>query len=153
MVVADQLVVSFHYILKNHDGEVMENSEGGEPARYLHGVNGIIRGIEEALTGKAVGDEVKVRITPENGYGEYDVSLLETAPRTAFANRDNITVGQRFEQQTEDGVVSVYVSEVNEDTIVIDKNHPLAGQMLFFELSVVDIREATAEEIDHGHAH
>ncbi len=147
-------VVSFHYKLTNDAGEVIDSSEGQAPLSYLHGHNGIIPGLEKALEGKAAGDSLQVTVQPEEAYGEVDPAMIQTIPRAAVAGIDNLQPGMTL--QADDGaghVHHVVVREVNEDTVVIDANHPLAGQVLHFDVTVDSVREATPEEIAHGHAH
>jgi len=147
-------VVSIHYKLTNDAGEVIDSSEGHPPLSYLHGHHGIISGLEQALEGKAAGDSLQVSIQPEDAYGEINPEMIQTIPRSAVADIDNLAPGMTL--QADDGsgnVHHVVVREVNDDTVVIDANHPLAGQVLHFDVTVDSVREATPEEIAHGHAH
>ena len=153
MEIANQKVVSIHYTLKNDDGEVLDTSEGQEPLNYLHGASNIIPGLENALTGKAMGDQLNVVVSPEEGYGEVIDELVQTVPRDSFQGVDAIEVGMRFQAETEGGPVSVVVTAVEDDVVVVDRNHPLAGQQLHFDVTVADVREASEEEISHGHVH
>lgn len=153
MKVANQSVVSIHYTLKNSAGEVLDSSEGQEPLVYLHGAGNIISGLEDALADKAVGDQLNVVIAATDGYGEYSDDLVQRVPLTAFQGVENVEVGARFQAQTESGPVSVVVTEVDEESVVVDSNHPLAGQELHFDVSVAEVRAASEEEIAHGHVH
>lgn len=153
MKVANQSVVSIHYTLKNSTGEVLDSSEGQEPLVYLHGAGNIIAGLEDALADKSVGDQLNVVIAPADGYGEYSDDLVQRVPLTAFQGVENVEVGARFQAQTESGPVSVVVTEVDAESVVVDSNHPLAGQELHFDVNVAEIRAASEEEIEHGHVH
>ncbi len=147
-------VVSIHYKLTNDAGEVIDSSEGHPPLSYLHGHHGIISGLEQALEGKAAGDSLQVTIQPEDAYGEINPEMIQTIPRSAVAGIDNLAPGMTL--QADDGAGNVHhvvVREVNDDTVTIDANHPLAGQVLHFDVTVDSVREATPEEIAHGHAH
>lgn len=151
--VANDTVVQFNYTLTNKDGEVLDQSRG-EPLAYLHGHRNIIPGLEEKMTGKKAGDTFKVTIAPEDAYGEFVAEAVQEVPRANFQGVDNIEVGMQFQSQTDDGhVMLVTVKEVNDDVVVVDGNHPLAGVELTFDVEIVDVRAATADEIAHGHAH
>lgn len=153
MKIANNTVVSIHYTLNNADGEQLDSSEGGDPLNYLHGAGNIVAGLENALTDKSAGDSLQVVVSPEEGYGEYNDGLVQSVDRDLFQGVDKIEVGARFEAQSEQGPISVVVTDVKEDAIVVDGNHPLAGEALHFDVTVADVREASAEEIDHGHVH
>lgn len=154
LMVGDKLVVSMHYTLTDSDGNTLDSSEGAEPLAYLHGAGNIIRGLEQALTGKVVGDSLKVTVEPADGYGEVVPELMQAVPREMFQGIDEIKPGMAFEAEGEGGQVQrVVVREVSETEVVVDANHPLAGMTLNFDVSIVDIRDATEEEIAHGHAH
>lgn len=145
-------VVSFHYTLKDESGTVIDKSEG-QPLVYLHGASNIIPGLEKALVGKKVGDTLNVTVEPEEGYGEYSAEAVQEVPRNLFQGVDHIEPGMQSQAQTDDGMQVVVVKDVTEDSIIVDGNHPLAGQRLNFDVQVVEIRDATAEELSHGHAH
>jgi len=143
-----------HYNLKDAQGEQLDSSEGQEPLVYLQGAGNIIVGLEEQLLGKAVGDKVNAVVSAEKGYGEPLEALVQTVPKEAFgAEIDNVEVGMRFQAETEQGPVPVVVTAVDEKTVTVDGNHPLAGQELHFDVTITDIRDATDEEIEHGHVH
>lgn len=146
-------VVSIDYTLTDSEGEILDQSEAGSPLVYLHGAENIIPGLEAALTGKSKGDSLKVTIEPEDGYGEYDESLVAEVERDRFPGADTVQVGDEFQAQTPDGPRLVTVIEVEDDMITIDANHPLAGETLNFDVKIVDIRAATKEELEHGHVH
>ena len=153
MQVQDNAVVGIHYTLKNDAGETIDSSEGGDPLHYLHGTGGIIKGLESALEGKETGDTMEVVVEPADGYGEHREELVQDVPRSAFAGVEDIQVGMMFQAQTESGPVPIRVSAVGDETITVDGNHALAGERLHFSVSVEAVREATQQEIDHGHAH
>lgn len=153
MQIANACVASIHYTLKNDAGEVLDSSEGREPLLYLHGAGNIIPGLESALDGKAVGDQLNVQVDPEQGYGPHREDLIQTVPRDQFQGVDQIDVGMRFQAESNQGPMVVTVTAVDEQNVTVDGNHPLAGENLNFEVEVVEVREATAEEKDHGHPH
>jgi len=147
-------VVTMHYELKDAEGEVLDSSKGQEPLVYLHGAGNIIVGLEEELEGKAVGDNVNAVIAPEKGYGLPVEALVQTVPKEAFGDEvEKVEVGMRFQAETEQGPVPVVVTAMDDSTVTVDGNHPLAGKELHFDVSIAEIRDASQEEIDHGHAH
>lgn len=152
--IGENTVVNIHYELTDDQGNVLDSSKGAEPLSYLHGAGNIIPGLEKALVGKTEEDSFEVRIEPGEGYGEIMPELIQTLPRSAFQGVDNVEVGMNFEAQAPNGEVQrVRVKDVQGDEVVIDANHPLAGVPLNFQISVVGVREATEEEVAHGHAH
>jgi FKBP-type peptidyl-prolyl cis-trans isomerase SlyD len=153
MLVAEKSVVSIHYTLKNDAGEVLDSSVGQSPLAYLHGASNIIPGLENALVGKTVGDKLDVSVTAEEGYGPIREELVQKVPHDNFQGIDNVEVGMQFMAQAPWGEQPVTVVEVEEDGITLDGNHPLAGQNLHFAVEVVEVREASEEEVTHGHAH
>ena len=151
--ISNDTVVQFNYTLTNAEGDVLDQSRG-EPLAYLHGHHNIIPGLENQMTGKSAGDKFKVTVAPEEAYGEYVQEAVQEVPRTNFQGVDNIEVGMQFQSQTDDGqVMLVTVKDVNDDVVVVDGNHPLAGVELTFDVEIVEVRAATADEIAHGHAH
>lgn len=145
--------VSFHYQLTDEQGTLLDAS-GNEPLVYLHGHHNIIPGLEKALEGKSVGDEFSVSVPPSEAYGEYYPEAVQQISREYFKGVDTIEVGMQFQSQTENGQpVLVQVTAVDDNTVTVDANHPLAGKTLTFAVSIVDIRAASAEEIAHGHIH
>jgi FKBP-type peptidyl-prolyl cis-trans isomerase SlyD len=154
MKIAKNHVVSMHYTLTAPDGTELDSSAGSDPLRYLHGAGNIIPGLEKALEGKAAGDSLQVEIPPEDAYGPRQAELVQTVPKSAFQGVDQVEAGQSFRAQGADGSQrSITVLEVEEDDVKIDGNHPLAGMNLKFDVTVVEVREASEEEIDHGHVH
>ncbi len=153
MQIAEKSVVSIHYTLTNAEGNVLDSSEGQDPLAYLHGASNIIPGLENALVGKSVGDSLKVTVEPEEGYGPVRDELVQDVDRSAFSGIDSIEIGMQFMAQTPWGEQPVTVVKVEGDNITLDGNHPLAGQTLTFDVEVVEVRAATDEEVEHGHAH
>jgi FKBP-type peptidyl-prolyl cis-trans isomerase SlyD len=152
MQIQDNSVVSFDYTLKSDAGELIDSSEGHEPLTYLHGVGQIVLGLEQAMAGQQPGDELSVTVEPDQAYGQHDPQLVQPIPRDRFEGIDRIEPGMQFTAQTEAGPRTVTVTEVADDQVTIDANHPLAGQTLHFDVTVRDVREATDEELEHGHA-
>ncbi|AMO55414.1 peptidylprolyl isomerase [Endozoicomonas montiporae] len=154
MVISDKKVVKIHYTLKNQGGEVMDSSEGHEPLAYLQGAGNILEGLENELTGKQAGDKLKVSIEAAEGYGEYDESLVQPVPMEQFGEHQ-VEVGMQFHADTAIGPRIVTIIAINEEEkqVVIDANHALAGEDLFFDVEVVEVRDASQEELDHGHVH
>jgi FKBP-type peptidyl-prolyl cis-trans isomerase SlyD len=153
MQIAERTVASFHYTLTDDAGKVIDSSSGGEPLSYLHGVGGIVPGLEKAMTGRSPGDRFDVVVSPEEGYGEPNEMLVQTVPREAFQGVDVIEEGMQFQAQTPQGAISVAVTKVEDGLVTVDGNHPLAGQTLHFAIEVVDVRDASVEEVVHGHVH
>lgn len=153
MQIAADKVVQIHYTLTNDEGEVLDSSEGQEPLAYLHGFGNIIPGLENALAGRVVGDKFQVTIPPEEAYGLRDDDLVQAAPRSAFQGVPEVLPGMQFHAESPEGIQLVTVIDVDGDNVILDGNHPMAGITLNFDVEVTDIREATAEELDHGHVH
>ena len=154
MQIAKNTVVSMEYTLKNDGGEVIDQTGEGEAFSFIHGMGSIISGLEDALTGKAMGDTLAVSIPPEEGYGPRNDALTQNVPRAQFENAGTVEVGMMFQTQGEDGAVSVVtVVGMDDENITVDANHPLAGQTLNFDVKIVEVREASQEEIEHGHVH
>lgn len=154
LLIGDKLVVSMHYTLTDNEGNVLDSSEGSEPLTYLHGAGNIIPGLEEALVGKVAGDTQKVKVEPADGYGEVMPELTQIVNIAAFQGVESVEVGMSFEGQTSDGSMEhIIVTKVDGDEVTIDANHPLAGVVLNFDVEIVGVREASAEEIAHGHVH
>lgn len=146
-------VVNIHYALNDAAGEVLESSEGQAPLEYLHGHGNIIAGLEKALDGKAAGDKLKAVIPPEDGYGIRDETLVKELPLSSFQSQDEVAVGAQFQAETSQGPRLATVTKMDDKNVTVDLNHPLADQTLSFDIDVVDVREATEEELSHGHAH
>ena len=154
MTIAQQKVVSIHYKVVDVDsGETIDSSEGKEPMTYLHGAQNIIPGLEKALEGKSVGDELEVTIAPEDAYGEYSDERVQQVPMEAFQGVEKVEPGMAFTAQTEQGPINLVVTEVHEAVVTVDANHPLAGKSLQFSVKVDSVRDASEEELSHGHVH
>jgi FKBP-type peptidyl-prolyl cis-trans isomerase SlyD len=153
MQIESNSVVTLHYTLKDNDGKIIDQSDDGS-FLYMHGAMNIIPGLENALAGKSAGDEISVKVSPEEGYGVKDDARIQEVPKDMFDSADEIQVGVQFHAQGPDGsAVVVTVIEVKDDAVVIDANHALAGVDLNFEVKIVDVREASEEEVAHGHVH
>jgi FKBP-type peptidyl-prolyl cis-trans isomerase SlyD len=154
MQVAQDKVVIIHYTLTNDAGEVIDSSAGGQPLAYLHGQGNIVAGLEKALEGRSAGEQLEVRVTAADGYGVRDPALVKRVPRRSFGSIGNIKPGMQFEAQLERGQRRVVtVTAVKGDMVTVDGNHPLAGQDLNFAVEIAEVRDATAEELAHGHVH
>jgi len=146
-------VVSIHYTLTNKAGEKLDSSVGAEPLSYLHGAGNIIPGLESALSESSVGDKLIVTIEAADAYGERNEEQIQTVSKEMFKGMDNIKVGMQFQADSSSGPAIVTITKVEDDDITIDGNHPLAGEQLTFDVEVMDIRSATATEMEHGHIH
>jgi FKBP-type peptidyl-prolyl cis-trans isomerase SlyD len=147
-------VVRFEYTLKNDKGEVLDSSQGAEPLAYLHGQGQIVPGLEEAMAGKAAGDKFDVKVAPGEGYGDRDEQAVFQVPRAKLPKGVDPKVGMELGTRTPDGeLMRLKIVKIEGDTVTVDANHPLAGENLNFNISIVEVRDATKEELDHGHAH
>ncbi|MCL4161443.1 UNVERIFIED_CONTAM: hypothetical protein GTU68_009372 [Idotea baltica] len=155
MTIVKNSIATLHYTLKDNDGEILDVADENNPFLYMHGVGGMIPGLEKALDNKQAGEKVVVSVTPADAYGERDPSLTQDVPREMFASisDEDMVVGAQFQAQTDQGVEIITVVEIDGDTIKIDGNHPMAGETLHFDVDIIDIRDATEEEISHGHPH
>lgn len=153
--VANGMVVSIDYVLTLDDGDEIDRSAKKDPLLYLHGAQNIIPGLERAMTGLAIGDQKRVMVKPADGYGEYDPKNKQIVSRNDFPKGLKLEEGvqvELYDEDTDEEVPAV-IDAVLSDKVVLDFNHPLAGEKLFFTVKVVDIRHATSEEIAHGHVH
>jgi len=146
-------VVTFNYTLKDDGGEVIDSSAPGEPLAYLHGHGNLVPGLERELEGKSAGEQLSVKVTAADGYGERNKDLIQKIPRRSLKGINKITVGMRLHAQTQEGPRAVTVTAVTGDMVTIDGNHPLAGKNLNFDIELVEVRDATEEELAHGHVH
>jgi FKBP-type peptidyl-prolyl cis-trans isomerase SlyD len=146
-------VVTFHYTVREAGGKDIQSSRGGEPMAVLLGAGNLIPGVDAALAGMAVGESRTVEIPPEQGYGHRDEALIQRVPRKHFDRVPNLAPGMQLMANGAGGPQVVTVVKVGLSAVDVDLNHPLAGKTLEFDLEVTDSREATAEEIAHGHAH
>lgn len=153
MLIGNNSVVSIHYTLTNDSGEVVDQSQQDQPLTYLHGASNIIPGLEKELAGKVAGDNFKTSVNPEEGYGPRHEEMVQQVPRESFPADMDIQTGMQFNAESPNGPVTVVVTAVADDKITVDGNHPLAGQTLHFEGKIEAVRDATAEEVEHGHVH
>lgn len=152
--IADSMVVTVDYTLTLDDGQVADTTEGRTPLQFLAGSGQLLPAFEDALIGLVAGDETQITLTPEDGYGEYDEEAFEEVPIDQFPTGHEIKPGMAIGVQDSSGeIYDAHVAEVNGDTVVLDYNHPLVGETLHFRIKVLDVRPATAEELEHGHAH
>ena len=153
-IVERGMVVSLEYSL-HIDEELVESTEDEGPIEFLQGYQEIIPGLEKAVAGMSVGQSKEIIVEPEDGYGEYDDDAVEEVPLDIFPDDMDLSLGMPVELYDEeaDETVEGYVSEVRTDTVLVDLNHPLAGETLTFRIKVIGLRAATAEELEHGHAH
>lgn len=153
MQIKANTVVQFHYTLKNEAGENIESSSGGEPMAYLHGHNNVIKGLEEAMEGKAEGEEFSVTIPPEKAYGPRTETELQRIPIKHLQGAKKWRPGMMAWVETDKGSRQVTVVKVGKFNVDADVNHPLAGKTLTFDVSIASVREATEDEVAHRHAH
>lgn len=151
-ITADR-VVTIHYTLKGDDGAILDTSVGGEPLAYIQGHGNLVSGLEKALEGKPEGSTLAVDVAPAEGYGVRDESLIQRVPRRSLQGAGAIKTGMQFQARTEDGMRLFTVAAIIGDMVTLDGNHPLADQTLHFDVQVVGVREATTEELEHGHVH
>lgn len=149
MQISKNTVVAIHYTLKDNEGNVLDSSKGKDPLYYLHGANNLIAGMEEGLEGKKKGDKFQIKVSPEKGYGAHNPNLVAEVPHSAFDGQD-VKTGMKF--RTNQGS-TITVTNVGIENVTVDGNHPLAGVELNFDVEVMDVRNATSEELSHGHAH
>ncbi|MBN2736222.1 MAG: peptidylprolyl isomerase [Spirochaetales bacterium] len=153
MTISENKVVTIDYTLKDKDKNVLDTSEGKTPLSYIHGKGQLIKGVENNLEGKKAGDTMKLEVQPSEGYGEYNPQLIAKIPRENIDIEEELQIGMPLQVQGEEGTQVVYVAKIEEKEVTLDGNHPLAGAVLFFDVTVKNVREATAEELDHGHVH
>tara|TARA_B100001540_G_scaffold304456_1_gene314205 strand:- start:2805 stop:3287 length:483 start_codon:yes stop_codon:yes gene_type:complete len=146
-------VALFHYTLCNTQGEELETSRGGEPTAYLHGAGNIIPGLERAMAGRAAGDTFSVTVEAADAYGERNPQRVQRVPIKHLLFKGKLRPGQVVQLNTSEGRRAVTVIKAGRHSADIDTNHPLAGQALQFDIEIVEVRAASAEEIAHGHAH
>lgn len=153
MNIQEKSVVSIHYKLTDDKGDILDQSQD-QPLSYIHGIGSLIPGLEKELAGKAAGDKVLATVPPEEGYGPVMPQLIQKLPRSTFQGTDTIEIGMEFQASNENGeTMVVRVQEVGDEEVTINGNHPLAGMTLNFDVEVVEVREATSEELEHGHVH
>jgi FKBP-type peptidyl-prolyl cis-trans isomerase SlyD len=151
--IAADAVVLIHYTLKDDDGKVLDSSVGGEPLAYIQGHGNLVSGLEKALEGKSQGNRIEVTLPPAEGYGTRNEALVQRVPKRSMQGSGEIRKGMQFQAQTDEGVRVFTVTAVVGDMVTLDGNHPLADQTLHFDVEVVEVRDATTEELEHGHVH
>jgi len=151
--VAADKVVLIHYTLKDDDGEVIDSSAGSDPLAYIQGHGNLVPGLEKALEGKQNGSKVVVSVPPEEGYGKHDAKLIQRIPKRSLQGAGQIKKGMQFQARTDEGVRQFTVTAIAGDMVTLDGNHPLADKTLHFDIDVVEVRDATSEELEHGHVH
>lgn len=146
-------VVSFHYTLLNGAGEEIETSRNGDPSLFLFGHNAVLPGVEEALEGKSAGDKLTVTLAPEHAFGVRKTDMEQRVPVKYLKHEGKMKPGQTVRINTEQGMRSGTVIKVGKFNVDVDMNHPLADQTVNFDIEVMDVRAASADEVSHGHAH
>ena len=153
-MIQDGKVVTMTYTLKDSEGEVLDEAGVNDAFVYLHGGGQIVPGLEKALQGLIIGSSKEVIVEPEDGYGELDPDLRFNVNKDQFTEVGEIELGMQFQAQHPSGQPMLFsVEDIQGDEITVDANHPLAGEALHFSVQIVDIRDATPEEMSHGHAH
>lgn len=152
MNISEQTVVTMHFTVSAPDGTQIDSSKESEPMVFLQGSHYLIQGLEEHLEGKQAGDKFKLDVEPELAYGERHDTLVQEVPKSMFEGME-ISSGMTFRATTDEGEQSVMILDVDDETVVVDGNHPLSGITLTFDVEVLDVRKATDEEIAHGHPH
>ena len=153
MNIKEKCVVAINYTLTDNEGNLLDKSDDG-PMAYIHGIGTVIPGLERELEGKAAGDNIKTSIEPEDAYGEVQPQLIQQVSKDMFQGVEKVEPGMQFEARgADDATMMVQIDKVEGDMVTINGNHPLAGMTLNFDVDVVDVREATAEELEHGHVH
>ena len=153
MTIENDKVVLMDYTLTNDKGEVLDTSEGREPLAYIQGYQNIIPGLERDMAGKEVGDKFKAVVQPEEGYGNFNQALVQEVEKEMFKDVEELAVGMEFQAQLPDGPILMTITKIDGDKITVDGNHALADQVLTFDVEVKEIRDATAEELEHKHVH
>ena len=152
--IGEGMIVTINYALRNDSGDVLDTSAGGEPLSYLHGAGNIVPGLERELSGKNVGDKVKAVVAPEEGYGERTGPGPQPIPRSQFPDDAELEEGMQILARGPSGQSFVlWVVGIDGENVFVDHNHPLAGETLHFDVEVVGVRSATAEELEHQHPH
>jgi FKBP-type peptidyl-prolyl cis-trans isomerase SlyD len=146
-------VVQIHYTLRDDQGEILDSSVDHEPLPYIHGVGALIPGLEKELLGKETGDKFSVVISPSEGYGEYEEDQVFQVSAKDFDEGDELELGMQVQLEAENGPAVATITEIEGDEVTLDMNHPLAGVALYFEVEVIEVRGATKQELEHGHAH
>lgn len=150
--ISQDKVVGIHYTVKTDKGDILDQSQQGQPLQFIFGRGMLIKGLEAALAGRIVSDKFSAEVAPQDAYGERHDSLIQAVPRNLFAGNE-VAPGMQFRASTDNGEQSVVIVDVSDDEVTVDGNHPLAGITLTFDVEVVEVRDATPSELDHGHVH
>ena len=150
MQISKNKVATFDFTVTNESGQTLDSSKESGPFSYIHGIGYLVPGLESAMEGKSAGDRFLVTVLPEQGYGEWDESILHIIPRSVFDEVEDLEVGQHVQIEFENNTRIAVVTKIEEDHVTLDGNHPLAGMTLNFDIDVVDVRDATKEELEHG---
>jgi FKBP-type peptidyl-prolyl cis-trans isomerase SlyD len=153
MKIVKDCVAAFHYKLTNDKNEVIDHSEGQDPLYYIQGRGHIIPGLESLMLDKVVGDKFSADIEAADAYGERREEMVQIVPRSQFEEPESLQTGMQFNVETDMGSMVLSISEVLENEVKVDGNHPLAGEKLHFDIAITEVREATEEELAHGHVH
>ena len=154
MQIEKNKVASIDYKLTDANGALLDEGAGDEALWYLHGNENLVSGLENALEGKSAGDAFEITVEPDQAYGPRELELLDTIPREDFEDADELEVGMAFDVPDDDGGAAYFtILEIHDDEVMVDANHPFAGKTLTFDIAVRAVRDATQEELDHGHAH
>ena len=153
MKVGENKVVQMHYTLKDDKGTVLDSSDGREPLAYIQGIGNIIPGLEKEMDGKEVGEKLTAVIAPEDAYGVRQETMVQEVPKSGFQGDEELQAGMQVQVGTSNGTAIATVTKVGDENVTLDMNHPLADVTLHFDVEVMDVRDATAEELEHGHVH
>lgn len=153
MKIENNRVVQIHYTLKDDQGEVLDSSAGQSPLPYIHGIGALIPGLEKELLGKQAGEKFSAVIAPADGYGDYNKDQVFQVSADGFEGDEDLEIGIQVQLDTENGPAIATITGIDGEEVTLDLNHPLAGVSLHFDVEVVEVREATQQELDHGHVH
>lgn len=153
MTITAGKVVFFDYTLTDDDREIIDSSKGGSPLGYVQGAGQIVPGLEKAMEGKKAGDTFRVAVEATEGYGLHDEANVAVIPANQIEGVDDLEVGAQLHTDTESGEQTVLVTKIEGNEVTIDANHPLAGLTLHFDVTIREVRDASADEISHGHIH
>lgn len=153
MKIEKNRVVEIDYTLKDDEGEILDSSAGRQPLGYIQGIGALIPGLERELDGKEAGDHLEVDIAPKDGYGEYVEDRVLQVSKDGYQGDAELEVGMQIQVELQEGTATAMITEIQDETVTLDLNHPLAGMTLHFDVDVRRVREATPEELSHGHVH
>jgi FKBP-type peptidyl-prolyl cis-trans isomerase SlyD len=153
MQIAKDKVVHIHYTLTDKEGQVLDSSKNADPLAYIHGIGALIPGLESELEGKETGDKLLAEIQPSDAYGEWDENKQHVISKAGFRGTEELKAGMRVQVDTGQGHAVAMVTRIDGEEVTLDLNHPLAGMTLHFDVEVMEVRDATESELDHGHVH